>query len=134
MIEPPSFGRIPFMGSRLHQVRDWTSEAREADYCCEAIAVRCGVSSRQLERFFHREFETTPHEFVQAFRMSIARLRLEQGFSTKAVACDLKFSGPSEFCRACKKYFGVPPQSFAPMNQRNGDRLGRDDLKALLNQ
>lgn len=133
MIGRPSLERIYIVGtSRLYRVSDWPSLAQHAEYCCEGMAASCGVSGRQLERFFHREFETTLKEWVQALRMNIARHCIEEGYSTKATAADLRFKGSSQFCRAFKRYFGAPPQFFAPIRPHFPKRRVQHRMSALV--
>ena len=55
----------------------------------------------------------------------MAKDLVEQGYSSKAAAAELKFATDAHFCREFKKVFGSPPQSFAP------NRLGYLSLALL---
>jgi transcriptional regulator GlxA family with amidase domain len=96
--------------SRLYLVTDWPVAARSARYRCENLASECFVSERQLERFFVRQFQQTPKQWMQTLRMRLAQGLIQRGYSTKAVADELCYKGACQFCREFKKHFGYSPQ------------------------
>jgi AraC-like DNA-binding protein len=67
-----------------------------------------------MERYFEQQFNQTPREWATQLRCRLAVQLLSQGWSTKAVAEELKFADESHFCHAFKKALGRPPQSFTP--------------------
>ena len=115
------------MSARLLHIRDWEGLARQAEFQPITIAALCQVSLRQLERFFGQYFNKTPGEWVRELRFRLAREHITQGYSTKAVAAELKFASESHFCHEFKKAHGVSPQSFAPTYCARGmSRLSND--------
>jgi len=102
------------MSSKLCLISDWPRLGHASRYNCEALAVLCGVSMRQLERFYHIEFKTTPKRWMQNLRMQRALALLKLGYSTNAVSDELFFKSASHFCRNFKAHFGCPPQFRAP--------------------
>lgn len=108
-------GRPPFgaVSARLDSIIDWSIVIRSARYKCENIAAAYFVSDRHLERFFLSRFGESPKRWVQSIRMQLAGDLVRCGYSTKAVAAELCYQGPSQFCREFKRHFGRSPQHFA---------------------
>lgn len=110
---------IELMTSRLDRIRDWASFARTSRYSASAIARECGISPRQLERFFHERMKRSPHQWLRELRMGRALELLRDGASVKQVAQELCYKDPAHFCRDFKSYFGKTPgqaasQTFVP--------------------
>ena len=108
------------MNLRLLHTTDWEQLVKQADFEPGGIADLCGISLRQLERLFAENFHKTPNEWVKEFRFRVAKELIHRGYSTKAVAAELKFASESHFCHEFKKVYGVSPQSFAPTYAGNG--------------
>jgi AraC-like DNA-binding protein len=102
------------MGGRLTRVEDWKQLAKAAEYRPADLAVLCGVSPRQLERYFHLQFQATPRQWLRELQCRSARKLIQQGYSNIAVVAELKFASESHFCREFKKFHGVSPQTFSP--------------------
>src|SRR5581483_4697036 len=102
------------MSGRLLKIQKWEALARQADFRPAKMAVLCLVSHRQLQRHFEQHHQTTPRKWLRKLQCRMAKQLISQGYSSKAVALDLKFSNPTHFCREFRKVFGAPPQSFAP--------------------
>ena len=102
------------MNSRLERVQDWERLARVCDFQPHRLSALCGVSLRQLERFFKCRFRMTPQRWLQELQCHLAKERIALGYSTKATADELGFSSASRFCHTFKRIHGVPPQQFAP--------------------
>jgi len=100
--------------SRLSMITNWALLAPIAKYNCENLAGACLVSKRQLERFFLTKFKQTPKEWMQMFRMGLARNLIEHGYTTKAVASELHYNGCCHFCREFRKHYGQNPQFYSP--------------------
>ncbi len=78
----------------------------------EQIAEMLCVSERTLQRRLSEE-GTSFAEIVDAHRRERAEQLLAQGrLSVSEMAFELGFSDPSNFYRACKRWFGLSPASF----------------------
>ncbi|HVV71527.1 MAG TPA: helix-turn-helix transcriptional regulator [Verrucomicrobiae bacterium] len=98
----------------LLKTQDWERVAREAEFKPQKMASLCSVSERHLQRVFKKYLHCTPSHWLRELQCKLARQLIAQGYSSKAAAAELKFSTDAHFCREFKKFFGVPPQSFAP--------------------
>mgnify|MGYP003350986365 CR=1 FL=1 len=77
----------------------------------EQVAEVLHVSERTLQRRLSEE-GTSFAELVDAMRREVAERLLAQGqLSVTEMAYELGFSDPSNFYRACKRWFGVSPGS-----------------------
>lgn len=77
----------------------------------EQVAEILCVSERTLQRRLSEE-GTSFAEIVDAVRRERAERMLARGFLTVTqMACELGFSDPSNFYRACKRWFGLSPSS-----------------------
>ena len=101
------------MHCRLLQITDWETLARKADFKPGKMSDLCPISLRQLERHFAHQFHKTPKRWIVELKCQLAKELIAQGFSTKAVAADLKFASEAHFCHEFKKLYAVPPQTFA---------------------
>lgn len=97
------------MTSRLDRVKDWALLAKASRYSATAIARECGVSPRQLERFFREHLKKSPHQWLRELRMGRAVELLREDASVKQVAQELCYKDPAHFCRDFKSYFGKTP-------------------------
>jgi transcriptional regulator GlxA family with amidase domain len=100
---------------RLIRVVDWEKLAREAKFHPAGMADLCSISVRQMERFFMREFKTSPREWARVLRCRLARQLIAEGWSSKAVIADLGFVDGSHLGREFRKFYGVAPQTVAPL-------------------
>jgi transcriptional regulator GlxA family with amidase domain len=102
------------MSERLLRVEDWETLARAACFQPTAMSALCAVSLRQMQRFFARHFNATPSSWSRQLRCRLARELVAEGWSNKAVAATLGFGNESHLCHEFKKFYGAPPQTFAP--------------------
>jgi AraC-like DNA-binding protein len=111
---------IELMTSRLDRVGDWAALAKTSRYMASTIARECGVSPRQLERFFHERMNKSPHQWLRELRMRRAVELLRENVAVKVVAQELCYKDPAHFCRNFKNYFGTTPgQTFAPASSNS---------------
>lgn len=78
----------------------------------EAIARRCGLSSRQLSRAFHASRGQTLASYIATRRIDLAREMLSAGSSIKEAAYACGFSAPSNFATAFQREVGCSPSTF----------------------
>ncbi len=71
--------------------------------------MKCGVSPRQLHRYFLECFSMTPARWIDAVRVRVAASLIAQGKTGKEAAFESGFKQPSHFCRVFKRLYGVPP-------------------------
>lgn len=77
----------------------------------EQVAEILCISERTLQRRLSEE-GTSFAELVDAVRRERAERMLARGYlSVTEMACELGFSDPSNFYRACKRWFGLSPSS-----------------------
>ena len=103
------------MHRHLSKVVNWKSVAVAASFRPARMAAFCSVSLRELERFFHEEFEKTPRDWIREVRCKEARKLVEKGWTCKATAAELRFANQSHLCHQFKKVFGRPPRAFIPV-------------------
>ena len=97
------------MGSRLDYVRDWEHQAKQAHFKVIKLAAQCGVTERQLRRYFQEKFGASPHHWMARRRTAEAKRLLAQGLSVKEVAATAGFSRQENFSRHFKKHSSVTP-------------------------
>lgn len=82
----------------------------EAPLSLADIAKRSGVSSRQLQRLFEQQLNTSPRQWYQQLRLKRAQRLLnetEMGVLDIGIACG--FTSSSSFARAFRAHFGLSP-------------------------
>ena len=84
---------------------------RQADYDAVVLAQLCGLSLRQLERFFLARTGLTPREWLNQLRLYDALVLLAEGKSVKEVYGKVGFKQRSHFARAFKALHGFGPGS-----------------------
>ena len=99
------------MASRLDHVHDWNKLATHARFSVTRLAKDCGVSERQLRRYFLKQFGKTPREWLSAERLSNVRPLLATGKSVKEIAAQAGFNHQSNFARSFKHYYKATPSS-----------------------
>ena len=87
----------------------WEGLAEAAAFDRRALARRCSVSTRTLNRFFRRYKDQTACDWMNELRLGLAWRRLETAGSVKEVAIGLGYTQASNFARSFKNRFGVPP-------------------------
>jgi AraC-like DNA-binding protein len=109
------------MSKGLLATQDWEQLAFQAEFKPSRMACLCALSERQMQRIFN---------FWSVFGNGwsirpLAKDLILKGYSSKAVAAELKFANESHFCREFKKRFGNPPTHFSP-NRHHSLRLVKD--------
>ena len=107
--EAPAIFRIG--RERCQTGENWEQLAKEAHFRPQALAERCGVSMRTLQRHFRARYDQTVSDWLRELRLNQAFNSLKGCESVKEVAFDLGYKQPSHFTRDFKKRFGVPPRA-----------------------
>ena len=88
-----------------------------------AIAARCGLSLRQLERLFRKFQQCTPQRYYLHVRLRHARFLLTQtGLSVMNVSLATGFASHSHFTKSYREFFGRTPHA-----ERGVDAPAADD-------
>ena len=98
------------MGSCLEKIKNWPSLAAISGYNAADLAMRCGVSLRQLQRFFLKTTHKTPQVWLNELRQQEAMILLMgSGQNIREVAFKLGYKQATHFSREFKRIHGVPP-------------------------
>ena len=97
------------MVSRLRQVKDWGELAQANKYSVTSMARNCGVSTRQLERFFVELHGKSPRSWLQELRMQRALELMRDCTPVKEASYVLGYKNSTHFGHAFKKFFGISP-------------------------
>src|SRR5216117_459236 len=100
------------MRSRLDVIQDWLELAKQAKFNARHLAAVCGVSQRQLERYYSDSFGQTPQEWLNEARLREAKRLLLKGLSVKEVSFEFGFKQASHFSRSFKQRTGRPPSAY----------------------
>nr|WP_293839284.1 two-component regulator propeller domain-containing protein [uncultured Arsenicibacter sp.] len=85
------------------------SRYKDKDITTESLAQHMHCSRSQLHTKLTRLTGLSPKEYVNEYRLSVARQELLSGKSVGEVTFDVGFSDPNYFSRAFKKKFGISP-------------------------
>ncbi len=99
--------------NRLQRITDWPARAEAAAYSVTRLAADCGLSVRQLQRFFRAHFRQSPKSWLRALRLRRAFDLLGRGCSVKETAFTLHYRDPSHFSKDFIQLFGMHPSTFA---------------------
>jgi AraC-like DNA-binding protein len=100
------------MNSSLPPSSDWAALAKPAGYSAQILAQLQGISLRQLERVFLKEFGVLPHPWLRRLRMQRAVQLLLKKHPIGLIAEELCYKYPEHFARDFKAYFGVSPRKY----------------------
>jgi transcriptional regulator GlxA family with amidase domain len=102
------------MNTRLNHIQNWPELAQAANWSASALAKKCDVSVRTLERYFRKELSKTPKAWLSERRQGQAIELLRDGFSVKETAARLGYKQAGNFSRKFAKHWGVCPTMEAP--------------------
>jgi AraC-like DNA-binding protein len=100
------------MNTRLHYIQNWPELAREVNWSAAALAKKCGVSVRMLERYFLKEMGKNPKAWLAEQRQHQAVKLLRDGSSVKETAAYLGYTQANNFSREFKKYWAQSPTAY----------------------
>ncbi len=101
------------MNSGLDRIKDWAALAKAGRYSVTLIARQCGVSPRQLERYFHTYLHQCPHIWLHELRMKRALELVCDGTPLKRVAQELCYKDTPYFMHDFN--FGSFPPFFSSL-------------------
>jgi len=90
----------------------WLQSARQCNYRADKLALREGISQRQLERYTQVLFALSPHAWLTMERMIFAKELLIKLDSIKDVAFALEYKRVSHFSREFKIYYEQTPTQY----------------------
>lgn len=99
------------MASRLDTVTDWSKLAADAKFRVTKLAKGCGVSERQLRRYFLDRFGKSPRQWIAAARMGQVRTLLTTATTVKEIAVKAGFNHQSSLTRSFKMHYNATPSS-----------------------
>ena len=72
----------------------------------------CGVSLRQLERYFQSDYQCPPARWLSRERFRLARRLLDRTYSIKEVAYAVGFKNNAHFSTAFRREHGMSPSEY----------------------
>lgn len=116
-----AFGHVD---PRLGRIVQAMEANLDAPLGARELAVRAGISVRQLERLIRDRFGDTPMRYYLKLRLQAARNHLFYGdMPIQDIAAACGFSSPSVLSRTFRAHFGLTPRAFR--SQFSGDQLSR---------
>jgi AraC-like DNA-binding protein len=97
------------MNTRLHHIQNWPKLARATNWSAAALAKKCGVSVRTLERYFLKEMGKRPKAWLSEQRQHRAIALLQDGSTVKETAASLNYKHATHFSREFKEHWGHCP-------------------------
>lgn len=92
--------------------------AHQADYHAGRLAELCGVSLRQLERYFQSDYQCPPARWLCRERFRLARRLLDQAHPIKEVAYAVGFKNNAHFSTAFRREHGMSPSEYLKRGPR----------------
>ncbi len=103
--------RLAASHPKLLSVVSQMEEHLEEPLSCTDLAAGIGLSTRHLERLFHKHFSKTPTRYYLEMRLDRARLLLLQtSLSVLGVALACGFVSASHFTKCYRDHFGRTPR------------------------
>ena len=91
----------------------------------EDLAALCALSRSHFMLSFGRTLGMTPGTFLAAWRLTLARRRLQSGERVKAVAAASGYGSAAAFSRAYARAFGQPPAQVRLVDPEGSPAMGR---------
>jgi len=98
---------------KLREAVEWITQHCTEKFTLSTVARIVGWSAPHLHEMFRLKLEVTPHQFVLAKRIRIAKERLAASDDPiKKIAADCGFSTTAIFCHVFKSRIGVTPLAY----------------------
>lgn len=99
--------------SAIDEVRNYILDNPEKNLTLESLAERARLSPYHFLRQFKESVGMTPHEYLIACRLNVARFYLvSSNYTVKEIAYSCGFSGVSNFCTCFKQKLGMTPSAY----------------------
>jgi len=85
--------------------------AAQHGFRLKSLAAACGISERQLRRYFQSKFHINPKLWIDTCRATAAIEQLRAGDQAKKVSADLGFLQRSHFSKFLKRVHGATPRT-----------------------
>jgi AraC-like DNA-binding protein len=96
--------------ARLQVARRFIDERFDQPIDLDLMAAQAELSRFHFVRAFRREFQTTPHRYLQALRIDRAKQLLADGdLSVTEVCFEVGFASPASFSALFRRLVGQPP-------------------------
>jgi AraC-like DNA-binding protein len=100
---------------RMKKSLQFIADEFSSNLSAELIAKKSGLSVRNLNRLFLKEFGLSPKQVVTFYRIDQAKKLLSTGKKTVTdTAFDVGYSSVSQFIATFRKHTGQLPSSFLP--------------------
>jgi AraC-like DNA-binding protein len=96
----------------LLEIHDWPEKARQARFHASELAGQCGVSRRELERFFHDYVGQSPQRWLDERRQYELEEWLKSDLPIKELSFNLGYKQPSHLTRQFKEVHGMTPSEW----------------------
>jgi AraC-like DNA-binding protein len=99
--------------ARLHLARRFIDERFDQQIDLDLMAAQADLSRFHFIRAFRRQFQTTPHRYLQALRIDRAKELLAGGeLSVTDVCFEVGFVSPGSFSALFHRLVGQPPATY----------------------
>ncbi len=103
--------RYQVHNAKVTHTIDFMEQHLESPLSSDALALRIGVTRRQLERLFQEHLGVTPVHFYMGLRLNRARHLLRQSsMDVIEIAMACGFASASAFSRAYRRQFSIAPR------------------------
>ena len=103
----------PDSAARLDLARRFIDECFDQPIDLAVMARRAGLSRFHFVRAFRRQFQTTPHRYLQELRIRRAQQLLAAGeLSVTDVCLEVGFASPQSFSALFHRLVGQPPAAY----------------------
>lgn len=108
----PGLAPIDASAQIAQQVLTIIEEEGAAQLRISGLAEKLGVSERHLRRFFSAEYGVSPVQYLQTFKLLLAKnLLTDTGLSVTEIAMAAGFGSIRRFNELFKKHYGMSPSS-----------------------
>jgi transcriptional regulator GlxA family with amidase domain len=97
------------MNTKVNHIQNWPELALQAKWSASALAKKCNVSLRTLERHFVKHMGKSPKKWLSEQRQLRAVELLQDGNSVKETAGYLGYKHATHFSREFKDHWAYLP-------------------------